>query len=81
MENILLGAMVYVCDEHDFVANKRKVLLYAICLILTVLTVEAIESKHQCNYNHVGEYKITFRIPCAGIIAPPLQLRVLFISL
>ena len=27
MGNILLGAKAYICDEHDFVANKRKVLL------------------------------------------------------
>lgn len=27
MENILLGAEAYICDEHDFVANKRKVLI------------------------------------------------------
>lgn len=53
MENILLGAKAYICDEHDFVANKRKVVLL-IRLILGVLTGKAIEFKQQSNYNHVG---------------------------
>lgn len=53
MENILLGAKAYICDEHDFVANKRKVVLL-VRLILGVLTGEAIEIKQQSNYNHVG---------------------------
>lgn len=33
MEAILLGAEAYVCDEHDFVANKRKVLLLGLRLM------------------------------------------------
>lgn len=56
MGNILPGAKAYICDEHDSVANKRKVLLLgAFRLILAALAVEAIEFK-QCesNYNHVG---------------------------
>lgn len=53
MENILLGAKAYICDEHDFVANKRKV-VFLVRLILGVLTGEAIEFKQQSNYNHVG---------------------------
>lgn len=51
METILLGAEGYICDEHDFVANKRKVLLLG--LMLAILTVEVIEFKQQSNYNHV----------------------------
>lgn len=54
MENILLGAKAYICDEHDFVANKRKVLLLGLRLMLAIQTVEAIEFKQQSNYNHVG---------------------------
>lgn len=54
MDTILLGAKAYVCDEHDFVANKRNVLLLGLGLMLAVLTVEAIEFKQQSNYNRVG---------------------------
>lgn len=54
MENFLLGAKAYICDEHDFVANKRKVVLLDIRLIPAVLTGEAVEFKQQSNYNHVG---------------------------
>lgn len=52
METILLGAKAYIRDEHDFVANKRNVLLLG--LMLAILTVEAIEFKQQSNYNRVG---------------------------
>lgn len=44
MGNILLGAKAYICDEHDFVANKRKVLLLRLCLMLEILTVESLLS-------------------------------------
>lgn len=54
MEAILLGAEAYVCDEHDFVANKRKVLLLGLRLMLAILTVEVIEFKQRSNYNRVG---------------------------
>lgn len=37
-----------------FVANKRKVLLLGLRLMLAILTVEAIEFKQQSNYDHVG---------------------------
>ncbi len=53
-ETILLGAKAYICDEHDFAANKRKVLLLGLHLMLAILTVEPIRFKQQSNYNHVG---------------------------
>lgn len=62
MENILLGAKAYICDEHDFVANKRKVLLLGLRVMLAVLTVEAIEFKQQSNYNHVGDETVLAKL-------------------
>lgn len=62
MENILLGAKAYICDEHDFVANKRKVLLLSLQLMLAVLMVEAIRFKQQSNYNHVGDETVLAKL-------------------
>lgn len=45
MGNILLGAKAYICDEHDFVANKRKVLLLGLCLLLAFLTLLSLNSR------------------------------------
>ena len=60
METILPGAKAYVCDEHDFVANKRKVLFLG--LMLAILTVEAIEFKQQSNYNRVGYERVLAKL-------------------
>lgn len=55
METILLGAKAYIFDEHDFVANKRKVLFFGgLRLMSAILTEEAIEFKQQSNYNSAG---------------------------
>ncbi len=54
METILLGAKAYIFDEHDFVANRRKVLFLGLRPVSAILTVEAVEFKQQSNYNSVG---------------------------
>lgn len=43
-------------------ANKRKVLVLGLQLMLAILTVEAIEFKQQSNYNHVGDETVLAKL-------------------
>lgn len=62
METTLLGAKAYICDEHDSVANKRKVLFLGFRVMLAILTVEAIEFRQQSNSNRVGYERVLAKL-------------------